>query len=541
MLLQAVPMLFVPSAGWAEAAAEPLACEVAVREGRLRGARRAGVDAFRGVPYAGGVSGKNRFLRAQPAAPWKGVRDALKLGPGSVQPDITSWALDEPPASEECLVLNVWAPTARRDLPVMFYCHGGGISIGSGGSIYADGTNLARSGEVVVVTVNHRLGLLGFLDLEALGGEAYAGSANRGLEDLTLALAWVRENIAAFGGNPDNITLFGESGGAVKVSCLVSMPSLAPAFARASVESGPTLDILSKAQTASNTERLLAHLGLGRDNWRALLAMPAKQIIAAQNWLATVSPDADYGGQRGIASAAFGGLGPSVDGRLIPDPPFSPPVLTLIEGKPLIVGGTRDEEEQFAIERDDLAAFRLDEACLAKRLRVHVGDSAPALIAACRRDRPNASPSEVFIAVRSALFSGLGTREIAERRARTASAATYVYEVDYKVGGVIPGTDFPVGAPHALDLPLKFGNVDPPPISMGLLPIAGIRPERVAAARAMCSYWSSFAHAGVPSAAAQPDWPRYDERNRPTMRIDSRCLVISDPDPAQRHFWDQHP
>src|SRR5215212_1750370 len=207
--------------------------------GKVRGARDAGVSIFRGIAYAGRVSGDRRFRRPAPLEPWAGVRDALSLGPPSIQPDRQATATEPAPA-EDCLVLNVWTPAAdQKRRPVMFYSHGGGFTNGSGGARGQDGANLARNFDVVVVETNHRLGLLGFLYLDEIADEQYAGSGNNGILDIVDGLRWVHDNIGAFGGDPANVMIFGESGGGAKTSCLYAMPSAAPYFNKTSIESGP--------------------------------------------------------------------------------------------------------------------------------------------------------------------------------------------------------------------------------------------------------------------------------------------------------------
>ncbi|MEZ4727052.1 MAG: carboxylesterase family protein [Caldilineaceae bacterium] len=210
--------------------------EVETAYGKLRGKRENGVNLFKGIPYGGQVSGDYRFRRPAPLQPWTGVRDALELGAPALQPP----RVHEPAPAEDCLFLNVWTPANdQQKRPVMFYNHGGGFVIGSGGKPEQDGANLARNFDVVVVETNHRLGLLGFLYLDEIAGEEYAGSGNNGLLDIIDGLQWVRQNIAAFGGDPDNVMIYGESGGGAKTSCLYAMPAAAPYFNKASIESGP--------------------------------------------------------------------------------------------------------------------------------------------------------------------------------------------------------------------------------------------------------------------------------------------------------------
>lgn len=215
--------------------------EVETTYGRIRGLRTNGLSTFKGIPYGGSVSGANRFKAAARLEPWKGVRDALKSGAPSLQPSPRpSFGTSEGMPAEDCLYLNVWTPAAdRRKRPVMFYSHGGGFTVGSGGAPYQDASNLARAWDVVVVATNHRLGLMGFLYLGELGGEEFAASGNQGLLDICDGLKWVHDNIASFGGDPDNVMIFGESGGGAKTSCLYAMPVAVPYFNKASIEAAP--------------------------------------------------------------------------------------------------------------------------------------------------------------------------------------------------------------------------------------------------------------------------------------------------------------
>jgi para-nitrobenzyl esterase len=229
-------------------------CTAEVEEGRLRGVRRMGCDAYFGIPYAGQVSGQNRFRKAPKANAWAGVRDATHPGPPSIQPPHPIIGYTEPAQSEDCLVLNIWAPSGPgRKRPVMVYSHGGGFVSGSAAAALQDGSNLAREHDVVVVATNHRLGLLGFLYLDDIAGADYAGSGNRGVQDIAVALGWIRRNISAFGGDPDNVMIFGESGGGAKTSALYAMPEAAPYFHKASIESGPGVRLFEADEATATT------------------------------------------------------------------------------------------------------------------------------------------------------------------------------------------------------------------------------------------------------------------------------------------------
>ena len=249
--------------------------EVKTAYGRLRGKRTGDLVTFKGIPYAGPVSGENRFKAPPPLEPWTGVRDAFTPGPPSFQP---SPRVDEPPFSENCLVLNIWTPAVdQRRRPVMFYNHGGGFVVGSGSTWYQDGSNLAREYDVVVVANNHRLGLLGYLFLADLAGEEYATSGNQGILDIAAALKWTHENIEAFGGDPHNVMVFGESGGGAKTSCIYALPLAKDYFNKASIESGPGVHMTPRDMATETARMVLTELGLSDKEVSKLKDVPAEK------------------------------------------------------------------------------------------------------------------------------------------------------------------------------------------------------------------------------------------------------------------------
>jgi para-nitrobenzyl esterase len=498
--------------------------------GKLRGVRRGDVHVYRGIPYGGDVSGPRRFLPAKPAAPWTGVRDASRLGAPSLQPAGGSFGVDEPASAENCLFLNVWAPAggaARK--PVMFYSHGGAFSSGSGGGQTQDGANLAREHDVVVVASNHRLGLLGYLYLGELGGEAYGASGNQGLSDILLALRWVAANIEAFGGDPDNVMIFGESGGGAKTSCLYAMPAAAPHFAKAAIQSGPAVRIGQRDVAAQTTRMVLAELGMGPGDWRRLLEVPGDAILGAQASLAAKHPDAP-GGSRGIADFRPGGYGPILDPERLPNHPFDPAAPASAADKPLITGWIDSEANFFAWKMNQFAAFSLDEAQMRALMARDFGPAAPVLLQAYRKDRPRATPSELYLAARSAPIMGLGSLAIAERKAAQQRAPVYYYNLAYRSNMKLPG-GAEAGAMHAIDIPLVFDNAGP------TTTLLGDRPDRLAAARNMSSLWANFARTSVPSAPGQPAWRPYSPQDRATMVIDAECRMVSDRHRDERLAW----
>ncbi len=505
--------------------------EVEISHGKLRGARLAGVNSFKGIPYAGQVSGERRFRRPARLKAWPGVRDALQLG----APALQAPRQNEPAPAEDCLFLNIWTPANdHQKRPVMFYSHGGGFLVGSGGTASQDGSNLARDFDVVVVQTNHRLGLAGFLYLDELAGPDYAGSGNQGLLDIAAALDWVHTNISAFGGDPDNVMIFGESGGGAKTACLYAMPAAQPYFNKASIESGPGVRMFTRQMASLTTARVLKELDIASKDWRKLLAVPADLLLRIQSKFTPVPPFTRRPSRSGPGEPFSGGFGPVVDGVVLPAHPFDPASPAISHAKPLLVGWNEDEYTFFAWESGDVSAFHLDFAGLQSRLELQYGADAPQIIETYRAAMPGASPAEIFVAVASITMMGLGSIEIAEKKAAANGAPVYLYQFGYKSEMKVPGTDFPMGTPHAMDITFKFNNETPsdPP---GFL--SGCRPERWRAAHSMAGLWANFARTGRPFADGVPQWPAYNFADRPAMRIDSTCEVIRNRYHAELAMW----
>jgi para-nitrobenzyl esterase len=523
-------------------AAEPDYVEVKTANGRLRGVRTGDLTTFKGIPYAGSVSGTSRF-KAAPAAPkWQGVRDALSFGAPSFQP---GQRRNEPPMAEDCLFLNVWTPAAdNRKRPVMFYSHGGGFTTGSAASGYQDGGNLARTFDVVVVATNHRLGLFGYLYLGDLGGEEYASSGNQGLLDIRDGLKWVRENIDVFGGDPANVMTFGESGGGAKTSCLYAMPSAAPYFNKASIESGPGIRMMSREAAAETTLMTLKQLGIERSDWRKLLEVPADKLMETQTGLSRSGggPLGMNGGRKGMGGGSRpGGFGPVVDGAVLPRHPFDPEAPAISKEKPLIVGYNRDETVFFFNQQRNTEVYNLTEESLKERLAKEFPGNADAVFEAYRKSRPDASPSDLYIAITTARMIGIGAMTIAERKSAQHGAPAFMYVFKHENPSLIPGTQHKMGTPHAMEITYKFYNVPQPGQQSGngggLMSIS--RPESVKAAHNMAEMWSTFARTGKPAAKGQPEWPAYTAQSRATMEIDADCRIVNDPYPLERKLWER--
>jgi para-nitrobenzyl esterase len=509
--------------------------------GKVRGRRERGVNIFKGIPYGGSVSGDYRFARPAPLEPWKGVKDAIRLGTPAMQSPKTVYGIDEPQPGEDCLFLNIWTPANdNRKRPVLFYNHGGGFSTGSGGSAGQDGANLARFFDVVVVETNHRLNIFGYLYLGDVAGEDYKTSGNNGMLDIVDGLKWVKQNIAEFGGNPDNVMICGESGGGAKTSCLYSMPSAADYFNKASIESGPGV-MMTPVETAIETTSLLfKELNISRNDWHKLLEIPSDKLFDIQPQLmkaaasvaaVTTSPTQ----MRGIGASGLGGFSPVVDGIVMTRHPFSPDSPEISLHKPLMIGWNEDEYTFFANSSGDISGYKLEDFdALHKKIEPKFGKVSGKILETYRTSRPEASPSAIYNEIMSVTFMGLGSIEIAEKKAKQNEAPVYLYNFGYKSGLKLPGTDFPMGTAHAMDIGFKFNNVRP---EMPGQYLAGDKPERFKASLNFAGLWTSFARTGKPGVKNQPEWPAYDMIKRPTYRIDTECEIIFDRNKTERELW----
>lgn len=511
--------------------------------GRLRGTRRGDLVTFKGIPYAGSVSGPNRFKAAPPLQPWTGVKDALRLGNTAIQGPRVYLGVNEPGMAEDCLFLNVWTPALDgKKRPVMLYNHGGGFILGSGGTWYQDGGNLARNHDVVVVSTNHRLGLLGFLFLADIAGEQYATSGNQGILDILQALKWINQNIANFGGDPTNVMVFGESGGGQKTSCIYAMPSAKDYFNKASIESGAGIRMATRESATATTNLVLAELGLSPSDWRKLLEVPVPTLldtnakvlkkIAATPATTTPHPSPFM---------------PVVDGTILPHHPFDPEAPAISRDKPLLLGSNKDEAAYGLYESGNTAAFKLTEEDLQQRLKARYGDKAQQILDVYRRSRPNASPSNLFIAI-SGSATAMGEITIAERKYAQHGAPVYMYVFVHDSNFIVPGTDYPIGAGHSLEIPYKFDNIHaevapnskaPGPFEhlLGMETVYGTDPNRDKTAHNMSEMWATFARTGHPGAKGQPTWPAYTTEVRATMMIDAQCKVVDDPWGEERRLW----
>lgn len=482
------------------------------RHGRVRGYLDKGIKVFKGIRY-GADTAPRRFMAPLPPQPWSETRDALEHGPSCPQPS------REDAVSEDCLFLNVYTPAlrdrARR--PVMFYIHGGAYNNGSGSSPLYDGVRLCRRGDVVVVTVNHRLNAFGYLYLARHGGELYADSGNAGQLDLVLALRWVRDNIAEFGGDPDNVTVFGQSGGGAKIATLMAMPAAAGLFHRAATMSGQQVTASGPLNATLRARAMLDALKLTPERLGEIRTLPFSRLAEA---LGTRDPVLPFGG---ISFA------PVLDERNLSRHPFYPDAPGQSARIPMMIGNTHDETRAFL--SGDPANFALSwdqlPAKLVPNMRVDIQPEA--VIAAYRKLYPNLSPSDLFFRITTASRSWRGAIIEAEERARAGSPA-FVYQLDWAT----PKDGGKFGAPHASDIQLVFDNIAKPGAT-------ATGPQAQAMADMMSEAFIAFARTGVPAASQLPRWEPYDLARRQTMIFDVPARMEDDPRGAERRLFAKVP
>ncbi|MCU1352869.1 MAG: Carboxylesterase type [Acidimicrobiales bacterium] len=491
---------------------------VTTAAGPVQGVQDGDLAVFRGIPYGAPPVGERRFAPPVAPEPWVDPFDASAFGPCAPQnPSALEKLLGSPPVEwdEDCLRLNVWTPgcdDARR--PVMVWLHGGSFIFGSGATPWYDGSQLARR-DTVVVTINYRLGVFGYLYLEGLA-DGFDGSGNAGLLDQVAALRWVRDNIAGFGGDPGNVTVFGESAGAMSVGTLLGTPAADGLFQRAILQSGAASMVKPADAATSVAKRLLETLGVEP---AALRDLPAADLLAAGAQLANQPIE------HGLA------FEPVIDGRVVPVPPLERVRSGGAAGVELLIGTNADEMSMFLLFDDSLGGDEIALTARADDMFVPAGRAPGEGLAVYRRRLAEAPVGQVWCAVLSDHTFRIPALRLAEAQIASGTPA-WVYLFTY----ASPAFDGALRSAHALEIVFAFDNL----AARGAHHFVGeIGPQHHALARSMADAWVAFARDGQPAAADLPDWPAYDTDRRPTMHFDlGPCTVLDDPWGDERALWD---
>ena len=496
--------------------------------GKVAGYIQDGVTIFKGIPYAKA----NRFEAPVQADSWEGIRSCRQYGPVSPQGARSGWANDEIAFAfnwndgvqgEDCLRLNVWTPALdSRKRPVMVWLHGGGYSAGSGQELPSyDGTSLAFAEDVVVVSINHRLNVLGFLDLSAYG-ETYAKSANAGLLDIVASLKWVRDNIAAFGGDPSNVTIFGQSGGGGKVTTLLATPCAKGLFHKAIVQSGSMLRTMESKYSRKIGIATVRNLGLDASSIDKISEVPYGELLAAgEKAIAQVKAEAD---RDGVASFIFG-WAPTVDGDVLPSQPFDPQAPAISADIPMIIGTTRHE---FSMTTYVPALRNAGREEVIGILKGRYGEGTERFLELFAKAYPGSKPADMLDA--DFVFRP-GAIEQALRKSLQGAAPVYMYMFNWES----PVLDGILRSTHCMEIPFVFNNADRHASMTG----GGAQAMELASKMSHC--WAEFARCGKPSAEGLPEWEPFEAEKRAVMFFDNTCKMSYSHDKELMDFIRRYP
>ncbi|MBW8331411.1 MAG: carboxylesterase family protein [Prolixibacteraceae bacterium] len=476
---------------------------VKTTSGSVSGSIDDGIFAFKGIPYATA----ERFMPPQDPDAWDGVRECIDFGPVAKQ--IVSWIEDSVMNEKELFSVNVWTQgiSDGKKRPVMLWLHGGGFHVGSSNDPMTYGKALAKKGDVVIVSVNHRLNILGFLDLSACGS-SYAQSANAGMLDIVKSLEWVKNNIENFGGDPSNVTIFGESGGGGKVGTLMCMPAAKGLFHKAIIQSGTLINVMTKEKSQALGIAVLENLGLTPDDVEKLDTVSYLNLVKAGN-------DAilKISGPRKPGSATMFGFAPSADSVVLLQQPFSPGFADISKEIPLMMGTTLNELVRTAYAEKDLTLEQAKE-----RLAKVYGDKTDQYIELFAKTYPDYTPQDLLSI--DNVFRPFTIRT-ADARAVQENAPLYAYFLAWKS----PVDSASRGSFHGLDIPLAFNTVDLRP------DWTGNSEEAWELADKMSSVWLNFAKTGNPNVADKlPEWKPYTSENGATMYFDKNCRIVNNHD-----------
>ncbi len=509
--------------------------------GKIRGVENRVIKIFKGIPYGASTAGPNRFMPPVDPDKWAGIRDALEFGysaPQSAPPQPKTMASKEPvkqPAAdspkpigpsifkaldvpgnkptgenEDCLFLNVWTPALKdgRKRPVMVWLHGGGFGSGSGSNMGWDGTNLCLRGDVVTLTINHRLNVMGFADLSAFSPD-FAASGDAGMLDIVHALKWVRDNIENFGGDPNCVMIFGQSGGGRKCETLLAMPSAKGLFHRAAIESGVAIKVMDKETAIKNAAALLEKLNIKKENVQDIQKVPIADIMTAYFSIAREF-------KKGNA-----GFSPSVTPPYLPQQPFHPTASAVSADVPLIIGTTRTEATGLTT---DATLWHLDEVGLQENVRIFLGGKSTEIIELYQKIYPGATPTDIYFLINSDYNYCGPTMKIAERRAALNKGPVYVYYFTWET----PVQDGLLKSPHNIEWPFAFDNTEL------CAALTGGGSEAKKLADKISDAWIAFARTGNPNTPKLPHWSAFTEAHHETMVINNVSKVVNDPIREQR-------
>jgi para-nitrobenzyl esterase len=503
---------------------------VETASGKVRGFTRNGIVTFLGIPYAGSTGGSARYQPPTKVTPWAGLRSSMQYGFVSPQEPRAGWSNDEVAwmfdwddgrFGEDCLRVNLWTPGVNdnRKRPVMVWLHGGGFSAGSGQELKSYyGENLSRRGDVVVVSLNHRLGVLGYLNLASIGGEKYADSANLGMLDIVAALEWVRDNIANFGGDPGNVMIFGQSGGGGKVNTLMAMPSAKGLFHRAAVESGSLLNASAADDSAKLGAAVLQQLNLSAAEIDKIQELPVDKLVdAGIAAVRSLAPPFQPGGTFRMPRI---GWQPTVDGKNLPTQPYDPVAPSQSAHIPLIVGTVLNEFSS-ALYDTKLSTLTNDE--LKQRVAAQYKDKADHIVEVFRANHPKDTPGQLMSRISAAPVRQSAITQ-AKRQTALGGAPVYLYWFCWQT----PVLDGRPGAFHCAELSFVFDNTDRcAPMTGG-----GSGPRELAAK--VSEAWINLARHGDPNHPGLPKWPAFTEADKATMIFDTTCEAKNDPDREER-------
>ena len=502
--------------------------------GKVRGYIRNGISTFKGIPYGDDTSGAARFKPAVKAKPWTGVRSSMQYGSVCPQPERQGWKHDEEAwlfswedgnPGEDCLRVNVWTPgiNDNKKRPVMVWLHGGGYAAGSGQELRSyDGENLARRGDTVVVSLNHRLNVFGHLDLSSYSNE-YEGSGNVGMSDIVLALEWVRDNIAMFGGDPGLVTVFGQSGGGGKICTLSTMPSAEGLFHRMIVQSGSLGQPRKPEDAARTADAFLKQLQLDKSSLNRLQELPWHQIEGAA--VAATASNAPRGLINFRHARNLLGWAPVLDGKIVTEMAFDPKTPDRVKKVPLLVGTVMNE---FVTATDHPEYFEWTDA----DLRKHVQDAAPnqaeAAIAAVKELYPDAKPFQLWSVIAAASVRGAAIDQ-ATSKAAAGGAAAYNYYFTWQA----PVLDGRPMAFHCSELAFCFDNTERCENMTGRSPEAKVLGGKVSEA------WLHFARSGNPGHPGLPPWAAFTPDKKPVMIFDNTCVMKNNLDDHLQHIMSE--